>query len=204
MTEHTEPPYSDPPWRTLRQGTAIIVGAAPCLFDDLSAAIELRPDSTIFALNEVGMALPHIDHLFCGHYYKTPFFMAGRLKKYPETDPYLVHACWQEGRMRVECVDYWWQNVASSGTSAWTCVRIARAMGFSEIILAGCPLDTSGYFNDWNTHKSDEGVPRVGYDDKHTTTRNYRHIFAQCAKTEGKKVYSMSGYSRELLGVPDG
>jgi hypothetical protein len=95
-----------------------------------------------------------------------------------------------------------WRGVASAATSAWTAVRIARAMGYTEIILCGCPLDPTGYFNPEDTHRFSHDCPRVGLDPESGIVMRYRSQFATNAKAEGKGVFSMSGYTLSLLGPP--
>lgn len=198
MTARARPEY---PKR--HAGPVLVAGSAPCLFDDVLRARLLHDDAPIMALNEAAAAMEHIDHLVVGHYYKAPQFMALREERWPGRPAYTGHACDEPGRIQVPCIDHWWTDAKGQATVAWVAVRIARAMGFEEIILCGCPLDTSGYWNDGQTHLEDEGTPRVGHDNSHPTTRRYRERFEHYARTEpGAPVRSMSGWTRDLLGAP--
>ena len=195
--------YSTPRYPIQEQGPILIVGSAPCLHEDVIAAMAMRPGAHVMALNEAAAAVRHIDHLYAGHYYKAPHFMAYRQQKLPDAPRrYSVHACWEDGRHPVELVDYWWEGAQSGATSAWTATRIAKGMGYDEVILCGCPMDTSGYFNDGETHRDDEGTPRIGHDAAHPITVRYRENFERLAAEEGEGVFSMSGWTADLLGMP--
>ncbi len=78
-------------------------------------------------------------------------------------------------------------------------------IGHEPVILAGCPLDNSGYSFDEAKVKHEIGCRRVG-DPANNTARaviNYREAMAKLAAGEFKgKVFSMSGYTRQLLGAP--
>lgn len=85
-----------------------------------------------------------------------------------------------------------WRN----GASGLFAVEIALLMGYDPIVLAGCPLDHSGYCwdaGDWP--RQDLGwITQV---QKGTTD-----IWTERAKTWNGRVTSLSGWTGELLGEP--
>jgi len=98
-------------------------------------------------------------------------------------------------------------EVSTGATSGAKAVRMMLQLGFEPVIMCGCPLDDSGYF-DGESQKG-KGIPhdcrRVGDPDQnvHRTILNYREKFARLAKSEFKgRVFSMSGLTRKLLGEP--
>lgn len=193
-------PYCIPEWTTPMGGTLIVVGSAPSLYEDLKAAKALRPDAHVLLINGAAQLVEEAQHMLAGHCEKADAFVAARRKKFPHAPPILVHASFRNGLGMPECVTHRWRGVATGGTSAWKAVRIGKAMGYSEIILAGCPIDDSGYAageSDGIAHS----CARIGLGEGRMY-HNYRVTFAKRAKEEGRGVYSMSGYSRELLGVP--
>ena len=81
-------------------------------------------------------------------------------------------------------------------------------LGYDRVILCGCPLDASGYFEGESKKGRAIGhdCRRVGDPSQnlHRTIENYRDKFAKLAKGEFKgKVFSMSGLTRKLLGEPE-
>jgi hypothetical protein len=79
-------------------------------------------------------------------------------------------------------------------------------MGFDRIILAGCPLDGSGYApGEIDGIKKEPSCARIGDPKKQgaTTVRRYKEKMAELAATTFKgRVFSMSGLTKQLLGEP--
>lgn len=190
---------SIPNWPEPIGGTLLIVGSAPCVYDDLAHARSIRPEHHTLLINGAALLFEHAEHILCGHGEKVAMFVEARHAKFPNAKPCYIHAS-RRGGTDPKGVTHIWENVATGGTSAWKAVRIARGMGYDEMILCGCPLDDSGYApgeSDGIKHSCD----RIGLGEGRMY-HNYRHTFSVRAKTEGAGVYSMSGFSRELLGAP--
>lgn len=193
-------PRSVPAWTDLRRGTLLIVGSAACVHDDLEHAKALRPYCDVLLINGAAQLIEQAQHVLAGHGDKADAFMAARAAKFPNAPSVYVHASRRIGRPIGKAVTHVWEHVSTGGTSAWKAVRIGRAMGYEELILCGCPLDDSGYApgeSDGITHE----CARIGLGEGRMY-ENYRRTFAKRAKEEGQNVFSMSGYSRELLGAP--
>lgn len=171
------------------------------MFTDVERARGVRPNAHLLAINEAGAAFKHIDHLHAGHHSKAAIYLNYRVSKGFSPHGFNIHACWAHNRKMPACVTHQWAGAATGGTSALTAYRIARAMGYEEVILAGCPLDDSGYFNPTETDALEhEGCPRVGYGQK---LRMYRHRFMADINARGREgLYSMSGWTWEVLGGP--
>ena len=182
-------------------GTLIIAGAAPRVFEDVQRARSVRPGAPLMALNEVGAAFKDIAHLYAGHHNKAALYLSYRESKGFSGVGFPIHACWAHNRKMPACVTHQWSGAATGGTSALTAARVALAMGYTEVILAGCPLDDSGYFNPKETDALDhDGCPRVGYGQK---LRMYRHRFMADINARGRDgIVSMSGWTWEVLGGP--
>jgi len=89
--------------------------------------------------------------------------------------------------------DYWWPALQDGGgTSAMMAYKIALAMGFDEVILCGCPLQ-SGPYADGSAGWTDKGESNVAayYDPWIKVSEQIQGI-----------VFSMSGFTKELLGEP--
>lgn len=180
-------------------GTLLIVGSAASMYYDLDEAKKLRPMAHVLLINGAGQLVEHAEHLLCGHGEKAEQFIAARRARFPNAPPIFTHAS-RRGGTDPKGVTHIWSGVSTGGTSAWKAVRVGRGMGYSEFILCGCPIDASGY-----TPGESAGIAhscdRIGLGQGRMYD-NYRRTFAVRAIGEGKGVYSMSGYSRELLGYP--
>lgn len=194
----------------------LVVGSAPCLYDDVAAARELFPDAEVMTINEASGAIEDVDHVLAGHTAKAQQFFNYRMSKFPHCKRFLVHASWARvneapiGEFSV--VTNWWGGDVSSGaTSAGKAIRIAKKMGFDRVVLCGCPLDSSGYFNPQDTDAMQREYQHLGKcarvgalkDAQNRSVVRYRDAFRQLAQTEWKGwVFSMSGLSQKLLGAP--
>jgi hypothetical protein len=193
-------------------GCAIICGSAPSLYEDLAKARELRPDATVVGVNFVGYLVPEIEHIWTQHHEfahkiqeKTgrPIKIHSRPREYKSgAGLWLLPA--SDGAW--SCVDYVWPELAwvngSSGAAGALWAKLG--MGFDEVIMAGIQLSlesqvyTQAYadtqFRGNGTHFANES--------------NIEHWQAcllghkENGFTQG--IYSMSGYTRSLLGAPPG
>lgn len=110
-------------------------------------------------------------------------------------------------------VDRVWPELAGvGGTSAWGAARLARLMGFEEVILCGCPLEATApgaRYHDEGIFDAacKAGVPRDRGEPFANTAavRQYQN-FIQSDIDLGRAVgiTSMSGWTRKALGAPDG
>ena len=189
-------------------------------------------------INGACTAIENAEHVLAGHEEKAEFFAAARRKVFPNAPPWRLHACahphqLKNGGMRGLCpsVTDWWPIESGIGaTSASRAAKIAKyRLGFDEVILAGSPLDDSGYFvgegkgipqNRSCVRVGDPGVLKgmvtphhhgeystsPGEPMKAQETRivkSYRERFKQLAEGEFKGwVYSMSGFTKQILGYP--
>lgn len=187
----------------------LAVGSAPCLHEDLAQAEFLYPDAEKMLINGACIAIKDAEHMLAGHTAKANEFVAAREKAFPGV-PIRVHANTtlkhaDENRRTYIGVTDWWGAFASSGaTSAGKAAHIGIAMGFDQIILCGCPMDFSGYFPGEEKVASQQphchriGDPRVP---ESGIIWRYRETMATLAKTTfAGRVFSMSGYTKEVLG----
>jgi len=194
----------------------LVVGSAPCLYADVAAARELFPGAEVMTINEAAGALEDVDHVLAGHTAKAGQFVEYRMSKFPHCKRFRVHANWmrlnEAPRDQYPMVTDWWGGDVSSGaTSAGKAIRIAQKMGFDRVVLCGCPMNNSGYFNPQDTEAMQEQYRHLGKcariglakDEKNRSVVRYKDTFRNLAATEWKGwVFSMSGFSRELLGAP--
>lgn len=133
--------------------TMLVVGSAPCLHDDVAAALELRPLAEIMLINGACTAIESAEHMLAGHEEKCEFFAEARRKAFPNAPFPRYHGCTMKHRaneMKSLCpsISDWWPfEMGICSTSASKGAKIAKYhLGFEEVILCGSPLDNSGYF----------------------------------------------------------
>jgi hypothetical protein len=218
--------------------TLIAVGSAPCLYKDLEEALKLRPFAEIMLINGAMTAIESAEHCLAGHEEKAEFFAEARRKAFPNAPPWRLHAAAHPhflknngiGNICPSVTDWHPIEKGIGATSASRAAKIAKyRLGFDEVILAGSPLDDSGYFPG-----EGKGIPqnrscvRVGdpgllkgfitppHNGEYTTrpgewmkaqetriVRAYRTRFKELAEGEFKGwVFSISGYTREIFGYP--
>lgn len=114
--------------------------------------------------------------------------------------------------MAYQNIDHWWGWRRAAATSMETAVRIGLAVGFKEIILCGCPL-TAGEIQHPDQVAKDGAVwppPRdvivrgevARHDTSDDVLRSFRIAFTKLAAKWKGQVFSMSGFTRQILGPP--
>lgn len=191
----------------------LVVGSAPCAHDDLAAARALFPDGEVLLVNGACTMIEDAEHMLAGHTDRAEFFAATRREAFPDR-PIRIHASWARHRQRrpeppfdkYPSVTQWHGPEVSSGaTSAGKAALIGLALGYDPVVLCGCPLDGSGYSFDEAYAPYDSSCQRVGdpkMQNRRTIVR-YRERMKQLAETTFRgRVFSMSGYTKQVLGAP--
>lgn len=190
----------------------LVVGSAPCALQDLEKAQALYPFADIMLVNGACTLVEEADHMLAGHTAKAEEFVAARRKAFPHAGRIFVHANWAHPKHKhamqasYPSVTHWWGGDVSSGaTSAGKAAMIGLKMDYWPVILCGCPMDGSGYHPDEGTTTKDPSCQRIGdpkMQDRRTIKR-YREQMANLARTAFLgKVFSMSGYTKGVLGAP--
>lgn len=200
---------SEPEYTTRHAGTAIVCGPAPSLFDDIHHCLAIVKRATFVAVNE-GLSLITADILVT-----VDMLFAKQARRYAEEvmpAPVTIHAKLKPlGKSHgVEGVDYWWHDEPCLPGSGWWATRWALAVGFDRVVLCGCPMDAgSGYHPDVMRRMGRDAGQVDGYEDARPAREHVARKFQPAlrdavARGEGFRVYSMSGFTRELLGEPYG
>jgi len=181
-----------PPLVNTFHGSLVILGGAACVWDDLllfnnTLGLQLRPD--YMAVNDIGQYWQNpLAHWVTLHPEYMPGWMRFRLGHYyGDGRKPIVHSARPDPG-----VDVHWDVPTSGGTSGLFGCLVALALGYEKIILVGMPMDNSHHFFDppWQSNASFEDNPNklewIGAKDR---------IFKD-------KVRSMSGRTRQWLGVP--
>lgn len=190
-------------------GTLLVVGSAPCLFDDVERALVLRPFAALMLVNGACTAIERAEHVLSGHTDKAELFAAARRKAFPNAPTWRLHATIDskhaaEAAKNLPSVTDWHSKEFCTGaTSIAKGAKLGLiALGFDEVILCGAPMDGSGYA------ASEAVVPhnchRVGHAEKqkHRVIEGYRTKFKKFAEAYRGRVFSMSGYTRDCTGEP--
>lgn len=197
----------------------LIVGSAPCLYEDVARAFRLRPFASVMLVNGACTAIENAEHVLAGHEEKAEFFARERRVRFPNAPPWKLHACCNPKRvdqyrsMFPAVTDWWPHEVGVGATSASKGAKLAFLLGADEVILCGCPLDQPGYFSGEAKVPQHISCQRIGDHgiahglnipvQETRIIKAYRSRFAELAAGEFKnRVFSMSGYTRRLLGEP--
>lgn len=173
----------------LRGQPAIVAGNGKGVFEEVSAAQSAMGRFNLFAANDVGVYLPHIDHLVSLHTPKLDCWAGLRRdatsKGYGNKD-FRVH----DGGLYGEREWHQWTGLtpimALSGLFA---AQIAWLMGCSPIVLCGCPTDSTPCF--WQP----DGTVNGGY------SKVQGQLAAEVNRNPAfkKSLRSMSGWTKEFL-----
>lgn len=169
----------------------IVAGSGPDLYKDLETATRCAPRHDVLGVNLTSLYLGRVRHMASLH---AP--LLGPLRELrtqidwcaPQgATPPVTH-----GHIEFAGVDRVWTGWDKSGTSSLFGVRVALALGYERVILAGVPMT---------------GEPRF-FDPPHAPITwdhaNDRPPWMLAATQEfAGRVTSVSGWTRELLGSPE-
>jgi hypothetical protein len=88
------------------------------------------------------------------------------------------------------CVDYWWSGIWGGGGSAWDARKLGASFGFSPVVLCGCPLVSGPHVG---------SLSFASFMHRDDVVEGFRREI-EADKEWHKDAYSMSGWTRELLG----
>ena len=172
--------------------TALILGGAACVHEDIKAALALFRPHLIVAVNDIGMTYPDIDHWVSYHPHKfaqwekrrhraglTPpeAFWTHSLKTVPKEHRLI--------NIRVLSQPHW------GGSSGLLAVQVVlQDLMIEHSVLAGIPMTETRHFDPVRYKPWPEAL-------------YYRAKWEDNLVLLKKHVRSMSGWTREILGAPD-
>lgn len=178
-------------------GPLVILGGAPCIWDDL-AQVTLD-DVDYLAINFTGFfAHRNIRHWANRHPEDLPHYVALYQETYCPTESdnanynFFAHLFRSHVYTHApQDAEVNWQFVQEKGSSAMFAVQVGLALGYAPIWLAGVPLDNSGRFGSppWITSFDYAG--------------HYQEAWQDALPLLQGRVKSFSGWTRELLGMPE-
>lgn len=172
-------------------GSCIVAGNAWCLHDDLAEARKIIGDVPVIAVNGASREVKAIA-LYSVHPQR--FVELGcewiRHQRRLFGEGFTVHSSNKSMHGDLPYVQYWWE-IPGGGGSAWGARKIAKLMGFSTVVLCGCPLlpgNYSGHRPGMNMTRDDIIAP-------------YRQQIEMDTDWHDG-CYSMSGWTKEFFGCP--
>ena len=191
------------------EGTLLILGSATGGMDELKKVLSYKPNAMIAT---VGHAAGYCkaDFVISDHY--EVIEQLKRLQRRFGNDHFNTHCTLCSSAWKWPHVDHWWNWRRSEATSVQTAIRIGLTTGFSEIILCGSPLrreeiqhplqrEKDG--SEWpppRNIKKHGGLPGLETSDE--ILRFVQQKFIQFSADWIGKVFSMSGFTRDILGPP--
>lgn len=180
-------------------GTAIVCGGAPCVFEDLAKAKAMRPDAAVLGCNYAPTMIPEIKQVWSQEASRF-----GRMLKHrmPDVEIHTADTP-QSGMEALYEADYCWPELEwVCGTSGFAAGLWAKhGLEYDEVILAGVPIERSmkeyekSYASPFNQHNMPFAEDRL-YEQWQQQIKSHKLN----GKTEG--IFSMSGYTRYMLGEP--
>jgi len=172
----------------------LITGDGFNVLDDISAWYEIAegiiPYDTM-CVNYSALICPHpMQHYAAGDAHMLD--MQAVAKQIPKE---VIKHAWNPGSVGFDV--HWFRNGRGgwSGTSANLAVKIALALDYTRIVLAGCPMDESG-----NWYKK-----LIPADDIKVTKDHRHHLWKwmeMATRPIGRFIRSMSGNTADLFGLP--
>jgi hypothetical protein len=169
---------------------AVVCGSAVTVFMDMSKAMQTLEDPLIFAVNDVGMFLPQVDHWVSLH---AKNLLAWKQVRW--LHPHAVASTQYHSIDALDGIDYCWQGLAPLLVlSGYFAAQIAYLMGCNPIVLAGCPGNATRRFFEAESH--------YGYGVRENESSIQHQLMAEMHRVPEFRyaVYSMSGWTREFFG----
>lgn len=125
---------------TLGGYTVVVCGNAAGVFDELTDALSRAEKPIIFAVNDIGMFLPKVDHWVSLHGEKMEHWMNVRWDQNFSSP--IMHSI-----QDVHPVTIIWDKLTPlMALSGYFAMQIAYIMGASQIVLCGCPGEPKARF----------------------------------------------------------
>ena len=161
--------------------TLLVVGGAPCVWDDLEAWWEFDHHHDVCVVNEIGRLFPcHFQHAFSYHH---TFLVEKGI-----TAPF-VHTIRRGGDYSGM---YPWRLRDTGGSSGFMAARCAiKYWGYKRVVVAGCPINNDGHFSSL-----------AGSPDSYRYAETFLSAWRRHHKTIGSRLRSMSGNTRDIYGPP--
>lgn len=164
---------------------ALALGGAECVWEDVAGAQDLGTSDAVFACNEAAVQWDNLT-AFCTLHPEnlTKWMKQRRDKGLPEPKHVIAH---EERSLVTDVIWHLLPGQKQSASSGVYCAIAAMNLGYERVVLCGVPL-TAG--------------PHFFTNDSWRDLDQFVKGFDQIAALLQHHVRSMSGYTRERLGLP--
>lgn len=166
-------------------GALIIIGGGRDMWADYERAKSLFPEADTMAVNVAGMFINPLTHLYSLHFKHISYISKWRKMEYCG-DGHICHS-----NKMFDGIDHEWKCSGRTSTSGSTAVTLGWLLGYRKMVLAGVPMDGTGYFY------------KPSINETFNDDQREKEIYA-LKETFGDMVCSMSGKTRDILGGADG
>lgn len=174
--------------------SAVVAGNGCTVFQDIAnVEKKIGKDYIMFAVNDVGMFLPKVDHWVSLHH---DFLKAWRDVRWQQSRPgedVKLHSI--EDMAYIHYV--WKQLTPLFALSGYFAMQIAYILGAEEIILCGCPGMVQRRFFEWEAKAYGYGGGTQGADN---SVRKQLIDEMNRLPDFKQKVRSMSGWTKDYFG----
>lgn len=187
-------------------GAALVVGYAPPVYEDVVAALRLRPNAVLLGVKYSCALFKEIEHVWTQHLEQAkdirkkalgPVYIHGRPREFQRN---VIRATPGENWM----LDFVWPDLRwIYGSSGFGAALWARwGLGFDEVILCGVPMEFGGYALQMNGIKKPQAAFGRSFAERDVLDRWKGVIQGFIADGRAAGITSMSGWTREVLGAP--
>lgn len=183
---------------------AVIVGSAPCVWDDLAAA----PEWPLIVINAMGLKILGEIDLWCSIHGTE---LCERMKKRDRLGgdiDYLAYGVIDNPRIkdpedsRFNRVHRGQNGIWVGGSSGMFAIQVALSLGYERLVLCGVPLDGNDTIQD-DGIKHFKGGNRNKYGGRDPAYAQYQQAFIDHEEQLIPHVRSMSGWTKLRFGPPE-
>lgn len=189
---HFAPPFVQPSWVSKHwrrnKRALLVLGGAACVWEQLKGIDTSQFD--VMATNDMGYCYPdRIDYWVTLHPENLKGWKAKRSGNQDYETWSYAKICSEE--LNKILPDYWKSATGMSGSTGLFAAQVGLKLGYEYILLAGVPIDgtnnQTGPKQCWNS----------------AVAESFRDAWTLHADKMRGKVFSMSGWTRDLLGYTD-
>jgi len=178
----------------LEGAPVIVAGNARGVFAEVSIAQSMYPKALIFGVNDAGIYLPHVDHWLTLHYNNLEAWVPVRWLSHTD-ERFYIHSIADAGH-----VDYNWDGLSPLfALSGYFAAQVAYLMGAGNIILCGCPGDSTPRFFEAHSREDKFGYGTGNSQSDRGIRQQVVNEFNRVPEFKSR-VRSMSGWTRDFFG----
>lgn len=169
--------------------TALILGGASCVWQDVEAALRLGEFEAVIACNDVGTAWAGpLDAWVTLHPEHMASWLSQRAARgYPAAKKIVYHEAKQDAPPPDLVTPYNWHRHHKSASSGIFSAKVAIELGVTRGVLCGVPLTMTPHFND---------------NGEWAAASSFHDGLDHAAPFLKDNIRSMSGRTKEVLGEP--